>query len=45
MKENEVRKGKYEEEQEKRTRKLNFLKKMQRKISFKMDTKFALIPC
>jgi len=33
------------EEKKMKVRKLNFLKKMQRKISFKVDTKFALIPC
>jgi hypothetical protein len=39
-KENKPRKEKLEM----KLRKLNFLKKMQRKIFFKVDTKYALIP-
>jgi len=41
-----LRKRKMNEKRKKRgMRKLDFLEKMQRKISFKVDTRLALIPC
>jgi hypothetical protein len=41
-KENEEKRNKRKKVKE---RKFYFLEKMQRKISFKVDTKIALIPC